>query len=141
MIQQLVCTWSLVLGSAHVKDTSTPVFSIGTALLCLLPGLGQCPLNLVLPVNPALSRSSHPSFCGVRVKTHDLFRQSTVINPQDVPEPPQSTFLDNGFQFLQSCLLPVFSNFGFSTRCPVSVAQICDVLLVRTSVNNYEMYY
>ena len=67
--------WSLVLSSAHVLDTF---------------GLSG--------VNPVLSRSSRASLRSVHqhhLPMHDLFQQSTVVDPQDMSKPSQSSYLDN----------------------------------------------
>ena len=45
-----------------------------------------CPI-LYYGVNPILSLSSRHSLCGVHLSMQNLFRQSTVVQPQDVPEP------------------------------------------------------
>jgi len=55
-----------------------------------------------------------------------------VIHPLHMPDPSESSFLDNTFQFLQNCLLRDFlvSDFVFPRdACAVSVAEIHNVQL------------
>jgi len=73
----------LVLGSARVEDTLghtlTPIFSVDIALLCFLVPMSFKSGHLA-SIHFLLSL---PGLCSV------VFRQSTTVHQQDVPEPPQ----------------------------------------------------
>jgi len=72
---------------------------------------------------PKMPRLSH----GTNSWWRDLFQQSAIVHLQDMTESSQSSVFDNNFQFLQCCL-PHFG-LGLSKRCPISVAEIRDVLI------------
>jgi len=121
---------NLVLGSAHIKDTMGHTASLVCchSALVLPPGTCQFPLNLVLWYKSS-SFSSLPSHCLTvfALQCMTCFG-STIVHPQDISKPSETSLLDNKFQFLQ-CSDFLILNFCLSKRCKIYITKICDVLL------------